>query len=233
MAEEDNDLLTLTDDIVAVSQDLSPARLVAAYRKGIFPWPLVSDLGFKSQTNEVLDLIPWFCPLRRAVLFYERLHGSRSFQKFLRKSKFRCTFNRAFSAVIRNCAGLRADRSRTWITSAMMEAYEALHKNGAAHSVEVWRDESSDELVGGLYGVAVDGVFSAESMYYHQPNASKFALWFLMQHLWARGLHWIDVQTMSPHLKKWGAITLDRKSFLILLRQTQALGLDLFPRSRH
>lgn len=128
--------------------------------------------------------------------------------------------------MIRACAKIRRrPELGTWIFPKMIRAYERLHRVGAAHSVEVWRD---DRLVGGLYGVSVDGLFSGESMFHIEPNTSKLAVVHLVEHLMARGLDWIDIQELSPHFERFGARTVSRAEFLRLLEKTRRRELDLF-----
>ena len=203
------------EDIVAVGDDLRPETLLAAYRRGIFPWPV-----------EGLPLL-WFCPVERAVLDFNRLHVPRSHARARRRSTLRFTVDADFPAVLRACAGApRPGQEGTWITPAITAAYLRLHRLGHAHSVEAWRD---GRLVGGLYGVDVDGAFGGESMFHAEPNASKLVLLFLVDHLRARGLDYLDVQVMTPHLERLGAHTMPRDAFLDRLAVTRARGLALFP----
>jgi leucyl/phenylalanyl-tRNA--protein transferase len=202
------------DDIVAVGGDLDPETLLHAYRRGVFPWPI-----------EGLPLL-WFCPRERAILERAHLHVSRSLRRSLRRSSLRFTVDQAFAAVIGACADVpRPDQDDTWITPEMRAAYTRLHALGIAHSVEAWRDE---RLVGGIYGVAVDGAFAAESMFHREADASKLALLHLLEHLGARGLDWIDIQVLTPHLEQLGAQTIPRRAFLAKLAETRARGLVLF-----
>lgn len=187
--------------IVGWGADLHPVTLESAYKMGIFPWPL-----------DETGLIPWFCPKERAILEYPKLHISRSLQKELKKNKYRFTVNQAFSKVIEACAKTkRKDQPGTWITPEMIDSYIQMHKRGTAHSVEVWEGE---KLVGGIYGVSVGGYFSGESMFRKKPNTSKFALIHLMNHLHEKGLDWLDIQVMTPHMKVMGARNISRKEFL-------------------
>jgi leucyl/phenylalanyl-tRNA--protein transferase len=202
------------DDVVAVGGDLDPGRLLAAYRRGIFPWPV-----------EGLPLL-WFCPRERGVLRFDQLHVGATLARVRRRTTLRFTVDAAFAAVIAACAAApRPGQDGTWITADMLAAYVRLHRRGIAHSVEAWRD---DRLVGGLYGVDADGVFSAESMFHVESNASKLVLLHLVDHLRARGLDWIDIQVMTPHLERLGARTLPRDAFLALLARTRARRLRLF-----
>ena len=206
---------TTREDIVAVGDDLRPETLLAAYRRGIFPWPV-----------EGLPLL-WFSPVERAVLDFDRVHVPRSLARARRRTPLRFTIDADFPAVLRSCAGApRPGQDGTWITPAISAAYLRLHRLGHAHSVEAWRD---GRLVGGLYGVDVDGAFGGESMFHAEPNASKLVLLFLVDHLRARGLEYLDVQVMTPHLERLGAHTMPRDAFLDRLAATRARGLVLFP----
>lgn len=204
------------EGIVAIGGDLEPASVLAAYRCGIFPWPV-----------EKLPLL-WFCPAERAVLEFCELHVPRSLARAARMTEFRFTIDRAFDEVIQACSDTpRPGQNGTWITPAVLGAYRRLHRLGVTHSVETWAGE---RLVGGAYGVEVDGAFAAESMFYREPNASKLALLHLFRHLQTRGLDWIDVQTMTPHMARLGAKALPRDEFLQRLQRTRARGLTLFDR---
>jgi leucyl/phenylalanyl-tRNA---protein transferase len=202
------------EGIVAIGGDLHPDSVLAAYRQGIFPWPV-----------EKLPLL-WFCPAERGVLDFAALHVPRSLARARRQSRLRFTLDQAFRAVIRACADTpRPGQQGTWITPAVIQAYVRLSDMGIAHSVEAWVD---DELVGGAYGVDVDGAFAAESMFYRYPNASKLSLLHLIDHLRARGLDWMDVQTLTPHMGRLGARLVGRDEFLDKLQRTRARGLRLF-----
>ena len=202
------------DDIVAVGGELDPETLVRAYRHGIFPWPV-----------EGLPLL-WFCPRERAILELAQVHVGRSLARARRRSTLRFTVDAAFPAVIAACAeSPRPGQESTWITPPILGAYTRLHALGVAHSVEAWQ---GDALVAGVYGVDVDGAFAAESMFHRVSNASKLALLHLVEHLRGRGLDWIDVQVMTPHLARLGARTLHRAEFLRRLARTRARGLTLF-----
>jgi leucyl/phenylalanyl-tRNA---protein transferase len=203
-----------TRDIIGFGGELTIENLRAAYRKGIFPWHI-----------EGLPL-PWFCPEKRAILQVEKLHIPKSLRKEREKNLYTFTIDKDFEAVIRECAkAKRNDSNGTWITEGFIEAYIKFHEEGDAHSVEVWEDEM---LVGGLYGVDANGVFCGESMFRVKPNASKFALLHLVEHLKARGVTWLDIQVMTPHFEVLGANEIARKDFIDLLEQTQAQGLKLF-----
>lgn len=202
------------DGIVGLGGELHWENLVEAYRKGIFPWPVD---GWPT---------PWFCPRRRAILEFSALRIGRTLRRARERSTFGFTIDRAFERVIRHCAEMpRPGQDGTWITSGMIDAYCELHEHGWAHSVETWED---DELVGGLYGVDAGGAFGGESMFYTKPDASRLALLHLVDHLASRGLDWIDIQTMTPHMKALGARLVSRGEFLNRLKATQERGLGLF-----
>jgi leucyl/phenylalanyl-tRNA--protein transferase len=202
------------DGIVAVGGDLHPRSLLLAYRQGIFPWPVE---GFP---------LLWFCPAERGVLEFRELHLPRSLARARRQTLLRFSVDTAFAEVIRACAATpRPGQDGTWITPQIIAAYIRLHRMGITHSIEAWRGE---RLVGGIYGVEVDGAFAAESMFYHEPDASKLALLHLIDHLRARGLDWLDIQVLTPHLARLGAKAIPRDEFLEKLRRTRARGLRLF-----
>lgn len=201
-------------DIVAVGGDFKPATLISAYRRGIFPWPI-----------DDLPLLPWFCPKRRAVVDFDELHVPRSLARARRKLPFRFSIDAAFEAVIGHCASVpRADQG-TWISADVIKGYTALHKQGHAHSVEVW---AGDDLVGGVYGVEADGYFSAESMFHLRSYASKLALLHLFDHLKSKGCWWCDIQVMTPHMVGLGAREIARSEFLRRIDESRARGVRLF-----
>jgi leucyl/phenylalanyl-tRNA--protein transferase len=202
------------EGIVAIGGDLHPESILAAYRQGIFPWPV-----------EKLPLL-WFSPPERGVLEFREMHLPRSLRRARGAAKFDFTIDRAFAPVIAACAeSPRPGQHGTWITPAVVAAYTRLHRLGIAHSVEAWRD---GRLVGGVYGVDIDGAFAAESMFYVEDNASKLAFLHLVDHLAARGLDWIDIQTLTPHMERLGAKAVGREIFLSRLQQTRRRGLHLF-----
>jgi leucyl/phenylalanyl-tRNA--protein transferase len=202
------------EGVVAYGGRPDPDLLVEAYSHGIFPWPV-----------EGYPLL-WFCPPQRAILFFDELHVPRSLARERRRTRLRFTLDHAFERVIASCASVeRAHEAGTWITPEMIRGYTELHRRGRAHSVEAWE---SAELVGGIYGVDAGGAFAGESMFRLRPNASKLALLFLIEHLKARGLDWLDVQVMTPHIQALGARLVSRDSFLEQLARTQKRGLKLF-----
>lgn len=201
-------------DIIAFGDDLSTATLRDAYRHGIFPWP-----------HDDYPL-PWFSPRRRTVLFFDELHAGRSLRKEQRRSPFTFTIDRAFPDVIRACAETpRPDAEGTWIEERIIRAYTRLHEAGDAHSIEVW---NGDALAGGVYGVDAGGVFTGESMFHRQSNASKLALLFLVDHLRQRGATFLDCQVTTPHMTALGAREIPRGRFLDMLEAAQKSGIRLF-----
>ncbi len=193
------------DGIVAVGGDLKPDRLILAYKNGIFPW-------FEEE-----DIILWWSPDPRMVLFPEKLKVSSSMRKLLKNNYFEITYNQCFEEVISNCAEIkRPGQSGTWITSGMIEGYTELHRRGFATSVEVWKDK---KLVGGLYGIDLGlGVFCGESMFSLVSNASKAAFITLVQKLHKEKYKLIDCQVYTQHLESLGAEEIPRSEFLKILK---------------
>lgn len=202
--------LSTPEGLLAIGGDLRPERLLEAYRNGIFPW--------YSDDQPIL----WWSPDPRTVLFPNKLHISRSLQRSLRSGLFQVTLDQCFRDVMQHCAGPRPQYpdGGTWITAEMLEAYTRLHELGYAHSVETWQE---GQLVGGLYGVALGGVFFAESMFTIVPDASKVALVSLVHqlHVWGFGL--MDCQQSSPHIVRFGAEEIPRQDFLNQLTAALAL----------
>jgi leucyl/phenylalanyl-tRNA---protein transferase len=187
------------DGLLAVGGDLTPARLLAAYRRGIFPW------------YEAGQPILWWSPDPRAVLLPAELKVSASLRKTLRAGALRVTFDTAFARVMSGCAAPRPHQRGTWLTPQMQQAYARLHALGYAHSVETWHE---GELAGGLYGVALGRVFFGESMYSARRDASKVALCHLVAAARTRGCELIDCQVHSAHLASLGSRTMPRHEFL-------------------
>jgi leucyl/phenylalanyl-tRNA---protein transferase len=205
--------LTEPDGLLAIGGDLSPPRLLAAYKQGIFPW------------YEEGQPILWWSPNPRAVLLPENLHIPRRLRRTRRQSRFQYSCDQSFAAVIEECSGPRRYADGTWITAEMNVAYNALHKLGWAHSFEVWQ---SDELVGGIYGIAIGNVFFGESMFSKVTDASKLALVTAVEFLRDRKFTLLDCQVWSAHLQTLGATMLPRAEFVHRLRHlcepTGALG---------
>ncbi len=191
---------------LAIGGDLSPERLIFAYSLGIFPW--------YSEDEPIL----WWSPDPRMILFPDELKISRSLKKVLKNKGFEVRFNTAFEDVIKNCATVkRKGQDGTWLTPEMIEAYIRLHKLGFAHSVETYLD---GKLVGGLYGVAIGGVFFGESMFHKVSDASKVAFVHLVKRLKEKGFDIIDCQQSTPHMARFGAREIPRKEFLDIISKS-------------
>lgn len=191
------------DGLLAIGGDLSSERLMLAYQNGIFPW-------YSDETP-----ILWYSPHERFVLYPDELQVSRSMKRVLNSNRFRVTSNQYFDGVIEACSAIeRKDQDGTWITNDMKEAYKQLHRQGFAHSVEVWLDE---ELVGGIYGVQVDKIFCGESMFSKVSNASKVALITLCK---SGVYNLIDCQVHTNHLESMGARMISRKEYMRMLQNS-------------
>jgi leucyl/phenylalanyl-tRNA--protein transferase len=184
--------------LLAAGGDLSPERLLAAYRHGIFPW-----------YNEAQPIL-WWSPDPRMVLFIAEFRQPRSLRRTVRKRRFEIRADTAFRSVMAGCAEPRPGQSGTWVTPAVIDAYSELHRRGHAHSIEAWRNA---ELVGGLYGVAVGRMFFGESMFARETDASKVALVTLVAMLGRMGVPLIDCQQETEHLARFGARTVARRVF--------------------
>ena len=193
------------DGVLAVGGTVSPTTLRRAYRLGIFPWPASARFP-----------VLWFCPAERFVMELSDLRVSRSLRKAIRQERYEITFDRAFDDVMQACAQPREDGAGTWIDQRIAPAFSALHAEGrqgsvSAHLVEAWSD---GELAGGLYGVAVGGVFCGESMFFRAPDASKVALVALIERMRQRGFSLLDCQVHTEHLERLGADEIPRDDFL-------------------
>jgi leucyl/phenylalanyl-tRNA--protein transferase len=188
--------------LLAVGGNLEPDWLLAAYVRGIFPW------------YEAGQPILWWSPDPRAILLPDELHVSRRLKRTIRKTTVRMSADTSFATVIEACAAPRIYTDDTWITPQMREAYVTMHRLGWAHSFEAWDD---DELIGGLYGLAIGDVFFGESMFSRRTDASKIAFVNTVAYLRDRGFRLIDCQVWSHHLKTLGARTMPREQFLALL----------------
>jgi len=192
-----------TEGVVAFGGDLSPSRLILAYKSGIFPW---YSEGYP---------ITWYSPNPRMVLFPKDIKLSKSMRQFMRKNPFEIRFNSAFAEVIHNCKTIKRNgEDGTWITNDMEKSYNELHKLGWAKSVEVFQD---NELVGGLYGIDLDSVFCGESMFSKVSNASKVAFIWLANYLDKQHYKLIDCQVYNEHLDSLGAVEIPRSEFLSYL----------------
>lgn len=198
----------LAEGVVAVGGRLDVGTLYNAYVKGIFPWP-----------QEGYPML-WFCPDERGVLFFDELKIPRSLQRSLKKNpEYRFSTNEAFGLVVENCRKqARPGQFGTWILPEMVEAYTRFFEAGFAKSFEVWK---GSELVGGMYGVFVEGVFSGESMFHREPEASKRALLFAIETLKAQDVKWIDTQMVTDVVEKLGGRLIPRHEYLSLMRDAQ------------
>ena len=187
--------------LVAVGGDLDPRRLLQAYRSGVFPW--------------YDDSVPvcWWSPDPRAIFELDHFHCSRRLQRTIRSGKFQTTIDQAFARVMKGCANREEG---TWITQDMLTAYCQLHQLGFAHSVEVWE---GIDLVGGLYGVSIGGMFAGESMFSHRSDASKVALAATFARLRERGFVLFDTQVANDHTRSLGATEIPRSDYLSRLRR--------------
>lgn len=189
--------------------ELTPEVLLSAYMQGIFP--MAHEDG----------RIHWYSPNPRAVLPLAGLHVSQSLRRVIHRGPFDVRFDTAFDAVITACAAPAPGREQTWISAEIRSAYNELHRLGFAHSVESWVGE---ELAGGLYGVSIRGFFAGESMFSRRRDASKVALYYLVQRLRSRDFRLLDVQFLTPHLIRMGAVEIPRRLYLSQLRQALAVA---------
>ena len=192
-----NPRLADAEGLVAVGGDLSVQRLVLAYRSGIFPW--------------TVEPVSWWSPDPRAIFELDGFHVSRSLAKVIRKGPFEITTDQAFREVMHACAAPAPGRRTTWITPEFIEAYTELHEQGHAHSLECWED---GQLAGGVYGVAVGGLFAGESMFHRVSNASKVALFHLVLHLRQQGFMLFDIQMLTSATEQLGGTTIPREDYL-------------------
>lgn len=185
--------------VIGVGGELTSEWILDAYRHGIFPWPF-SD-----------GELAWWSPDPRAIFEFASFHVPRRLARSLRGSRFELTFDRDFEGVIDGCATVGDRKHHTWITPEMRDAYVRLHEEGHAHSVEAWHE---GKLAGGAYGLAIGGLFAAESMFYRVSDASKAALVHLVDHLRKRGYLLLDIQQLTPHTARFGAMEISRRAYL-------------------
>ena len=185
------------EGLVAVGGDLSVARLLLAYRSGIFPW--------------TVKPITWWSPDPRAIFELDAFHVSRSFARVLRQQRFEITIDRAFAEVMKGCASPARGRRTTWISPEFHSAYGRLHSEGHAHSLECWQD---GKLAGGIYGVAIGAFFAGESMFHRVSEGSKVALYYLIEHLRSREYKLFDIQMLTPITERLGGATISREQYL-------------------
>ena len=200
MIEFPNPRNSTPEGLVAVGGDWRAETLEAAYRKGIFPWP-----------QEGLPIL-WFSPDPRGILDFKNFHVPRSLEKFARKCSWVFTLNQAFSQVMEACSRQpRPGQSGTWILPEMRQPYLELQKKDRAISLECWED---GVLIGGIYGVLIEGFFSGESMFHDKSNASKMCFWKMVEHLKANGQTWMDIQMLTPVTEAFGGKYISREEFL-------------------
>ncbi len=197
------------DGLLALGGKLTPEWLLDAYGHGIFPWPFDEDAP-----------VAWWSPDPRAIIELDRLHVSRRLRRTLRSGKFQVTCDQDFAGVIRGCARAPGRVGQTWITREMIEAYTRMFELGHVHCVEAWHE---GRLAGGVYGVSIGGLFAAESKFYRFRDASKVALVHLVHHLRARGYGLFDVQQLTPHTARLGAIAIPRKKYMARLAEALPL----------
>jgi leucyl/phenylalanyl-tRNA--protein transferase len=186
-----------SEGLVAIGGDLSAERLLLGYRSGIFPWTVAP--------------LTWWSPDPRGIFELNAFHVSGSLAKVLNKKPFRITTDQACRQVIEACARSRPGRRTTWISPEFIEAYTRMHRAGCVHSVECWQD---GRLVGGIYGVALGGLFAGESMFHEVNNASKVALYYLVRHLKEHQFSLFDIQMVTPITRQLGATEISRQEYL-------------------
>ena len=189
----------------------SAELLISAYAQGIFPMAH-SDHG---------DDIYWYAPDPRAILPLDQFHAPRRLRQRVRAEEFEIRYSTCFERVMEACAAPRDSEPTTWISSGLIEAYVDMHRLGLAHSVEAWQD---DELVGGLYGVSIGGLFAGESMFSRASNSSKVCLVHLVERMKERGMVLLDIQFMTEHLRRFGAIEIPREEYEERVRE--AIGME-------
>jgi leucyl/phenylalanyl-tRNA--protein transferase len=194
------------DGLLVTGGSLSPPWMIEAYKSGIFPMPLCYERE---------RIMAWFSPNPRGIFELDGFHVSRRLARRLARGEFKFSIDQAFARVVEGCAAPRRHDTGCWLTLAMQNAYQALHQLGYAHSVEVWQD---GELVGGVYGISIGGFFAGESMFHRVTDASKAALWRLVQQLRTRGYQLFDVQWTNEHTRSLGAIDIPREEYLRRLR---------------
>lgn len=198
---------TQENDYIFLQNEINPSVLKAAYEYGIFPWPMPNEKE-----------LTWFAPAKRGVLFLNQIHYSKSLSKLMKNHPYTITFNQSFEQVINLCASVKRNKQQgTWITSQIISAYCELYQQGNAFSVEVWNESN---LIGGLYGTQFGKIYSGESMFSLENNASKLALSFLCEHLQKQNITWLDIQVVTPLLESFGAKLISRSQFQKLLTKT-------------
>jgi leucyl/phenylalanyl-tRNA---protein transferase len=202
--------------ILAMGGNLKVESLLDSYRNGIFPWPIAGD-----------NLLLWFAPPKRAVLFFKDFHVSRRLRKTIKQGRYKFEINTSFEKVIRACASSnnRQGQKGTWILPEIISAYIDFFHAGFCHSIECYHNGKS---VGGLYGVAIGKMFAGESMFHTESDGSKVSLCFLVDYLRKKGVEWIDCQQMTPLLASFGAKEIDRQVFMKMLKEAVNQDVRLF-----
>ena len=201
------------EGLIGFGGKLTTEWLLDAYTHGIFPWP-ITDFDAP---------LAWWSPDPRAVIEFDRFHVPRRLNRTCRGNKFQVTRDRDFAGVIRGCAMVPNRVGQTWLTPDIIDAYIELHRAGYGHSVEAWY---GGELAGGVYGVAIGGLFAAESKFYRVRDASKVALVHLIEHLRTQGYRLIDIQQLTPHTARLGATTIPRTEYLSRLANAVSIPVD-------
>lgn len=196
------------EGLLAIGGDLEPTTLLTAYQQGIFPWPISKD-----------SPMTWFSPDPRGVLSVEDFHISKSFKRFLNKVPYKVEMNSHFTEVIKNCATTtRKHEVGTWITEEILTGYEKLFDQGNAYCISIL---DRGQLVGGLYGVCINGLVTGESMFHTKTNASKLCLYILMSHLKIKGIPFLDTQMVTPIIESFGGKEIPRSEFLVEIERLQ------------
>lgn len=205
--------------LLALGGDLEVESLILAYRQGIFPWPISDEYP-----------LAWFSPDPRGIIEFDHLKIGKRLKRYLKSCPYRITFNQNFDDVISECASVpRPDQGSTWITPEIIKAYHNLFSHQLSYSVEVWDEK---QLVGGIYGVCIHGIISGESMFHTKPNASKFALIFLMLLLKKAGIEWLDTQMVTPVVESLGGREIPRTTYMHkLLMNPIKTRAEIFPDS--
>jgi leucyl/phenylalanyl-tRNA--protein transferase len=205
--------------LLALGGDLEVSTLVLAYRSGIFPWPISHEFP-----------LAWFSPDPRGVLDYADLNINKRLMRYIKSAPFTFKANHNFKAVIEHCGQVpRSDQSGTWITEEVKESYEQLFGEGLAYCLEAYE---KNQLVGGIYGVCIDGIITGESMFHLVPNASKLCLIALMVLLKRSGIHWLDTQMVTPVVKSLGGKEIPREDFLKRIKNAPLRSReDIFPKN--
>jgi leucyl/phenylalanyl-tRNA--protein transferase len=201
------------EGLIGFGGQLTPDWLLDAYRHGIFPWPI----------TDIEAPVAWWSPDPRAVIDLDRFHVSRRLRRTCDGGRFKVTIDRDFAGVIRACAVVGDRAGKTWLSAEMIEAYVKLHELGYAHSVEAWYE---GKLAGGVYGVSIGGMFAAESKFFRVRDASKVALVQLVERLREQGFSLLDIQQLTPHTARFGAVEIPRTEFLSHLAQALSRPVD-------